>query len=110
MIKKSLVRPSAVDKGKGKEIIIGGTQYTNENAKISCRKVVTENTPDKGETLKVTITTSNTRGQAARCDPLFCAPWIAQRVDADGPGHNWTIRAGQADGLAAPKSSDDHIP
>jgi hypothetical protein len=34
---------------------------TNRN---SCRKVVAEKTPDGGETLKVTMTTSNSGGQA----------------------------------------------
>jgi hypothetical protein len=52
------------DKGKGKEIIVGDTQEANENTKISCGKVMTEKTTDGGETLKITITTSNTRGQA----------------------------------------------
>jgi hypothetical protein len=62
--KKVLVLSSAVDKGKGKEIIIDDTRETDENAKISCRKVVTEKTPDRRDTLKIIITTSNTGGQA----------------------------------------------
>jgi hypothetical protein len=44
--KKVLVRPSAADKSKGKEIIIGDAREADENAKISCRKVVTEKTFD----------------------------------------------------------------
>jgi hypothetical protein len=35
---KVLVRPSATDKGKGKEIIISDAREADENAKISCRK------------------------------------------------------------------------
>jgi hypothetical protein len=35
-----------------------------KNTKISCRKVVTEKTPDVGETLKITITASNAGEQA----------------------------------------------
>jgi hypothetical protein len=62
--KKVLIRPSMVDKGKGKKVIIGDARKANENNKNSCRKVVAEKTPDGGETLKVTITTSNTGGQA----------------------------------------------
>jgi hypothetical protein len=47
-----------------------------ETTKISCRKVVAEKTPDGGETLKVTIITSNSGGQAhtrghAR-EPILC--------------------------------------
>jgi hypothetical protein len=60
--KKVLVRPSATDKGKGKEIIIDDAREDDGNAKISCRKVVTKKTPDERERLKITITTSNTRG------------------------------------------------
>ena len=59
--KRVLIRPSAADKGK--EIIIGNAREANGNHKISCRKVVAEKTPDGGETLKVTITASGTRGQ-----------------------------------------------
>jgi hypothetical protein len=61
--KKVLIRPSAADKGKGKEVIIGDARKVDENKKNSCRRVVTERTPDGGQTLKVTITTSNTGGQ-----------------------------------------------
>jgi hypothetical protein len=59
-----LIRPSTADKGKGKEIIIGNTREADGNNKISCRKVVAEKNPDGGETVKVTITTSGTGGQA----------------------------------------------
>jgi hypothetical protein len=74
--KKVLIRPSMADKGKGKEVIIGDARKADENNKISCRKMVAEKTPDGGETLKVTITTSNARGQAqvgsqAR-EPILC--------------------------------------
>jgi hypothetical protein len=61
--KKVLIRPTTVDKGKGKEVIIGNAREADEN-KVSCRKVVVEKTPDGGETLKVTITASGTGGQA----------------------------------------------
>jgi hypothetical protein len=59
--KRVLIRPSAADKGK--EIIIGNAREADGNHKISCRKVVAEKTPDGGETLKMTITTSGTGGQ-----------------------------------------------
>jgi hypothetical protein len=61
--KKVLIRPSAADKGKGKEVIIGDARKANENNKNSCWKVVAERTPDGGETRKVTITTSNAGGR-----------------------------------------------
>jgi hypothetical protein len=61
--KKVLVRPNTADKGKGKETIIGHTKEADEGRKVSCRKVVAEKTLDGGETLKVTITASGTRGQ-----------------------------------------------
>jgi hypothetical protein len=61
--KKVLIRPNTVDKGKGKEIVIGDAREADENHKFSCRKVVAEKTPDGGETLKVAITTSSTGGQ-----------------------------------------------
>jgi hypothetical protein len=59
--KKVLIRPGVTDKGEGKEVIIGNARKADGNNKISCRKVVTEKTPDGGETLKVTIT--NAGGQ-----------------------------------------------
>jgi hypothetical protein len=62
--KRILVRPNTADKGKDKEIIIGNARETDGNHKISCRKVVAEKTLDRGETLKVTITTSSAGGQA----------------------------------------------
>jgi hypothetical protein len=80
MGKKVLIQPSATDKGKGKEVIINDAREADENTKNSCRKVVTKRIPDGGETLKVTITTSNTRGrrrqvarrrQLARRGPLL---------------------------------------
>jgi hypothetical protein len=62
--KRILVRPNTTDKGKDKEIIIGNTREADVNHNFFCRKVVAEKTPDGGETLKVTITTSSTGGQA----------------------------------------------
>jgi hypothetical protein len=46
--KEVLVRPSAADKGKCKEVIIGDTRKADENNKNSCRKVVAEKTPNGG--------------------------------------------------------------
>jgi hypothetical protein len=62
--KRVLIRPSTADKDKGKEIIIGDTREADGNNKISSRELVAEKNPDGGETLKVTITTSSTGGQA----------------------------------------------
>jgi hypothetical protein len=63
--KKVLVRPNTAD----------------ENHKISYRKVMAEKTPGGGETLKVTITTSGTGGQARtkEQEPVLRIP--------DGPTH-----------------------
>jgi hypothetical protein len=79
--KNVLIRPNTADKGKGKEIVISNAREVDENHKISCRKVVAEKTPDGGETLKVTITTSSTRGQARtkEQEPVLRT--------ADGPTH-----------------------
>jgi hypothetical protein len=77
-------------RAKGKEIIIGDPREANENAKISCRKVVVEKTPNGGETLKITITASNVGGrcrQPAKYDTLFCALWTVRRESTDDPGH-----------------------
>jgi hypothetical protein len=61
--KKVLIQPSAIDKGKGKEVIINDAWEADENTKNFYRKVVAERTPVGGETLKVTITTSNVGGR-----------------------------------------------
>jgi hypothetical protein len=68
--KRVLIRPSTTDKGKDKEVIIGNAREADGNNKISCRKVVAKKTPDGGETLKVTITTS---GTGASADKGTCA-------------------------------------
>jgi hypothetical protein len=36
--KRVLIWPGMVDKGKGKEVIIGDVRKADENNKISCRK------------------------------------------------------------------------
>jgi hypothetical protein len=79
--KKVLVRPNTADKGKGEEIVIDNAREADKNHKISCRKVVEDKTPDGGETLKVTITTSDA-GRQARTkeqEPVLRIP--------DGPTH-----------------------
>jgi hypothetical protein len=112
--KKVLIRPSMADKGKGKKVIIGDARKANENNKNSCRKVVAEKTLDGGETLKVTITTSNAGGQAqagsqARAPVLHIADGTTHR-HADGPGHRRTVRIIPTDGPTTPKNHDDHVP
>jgi hypothetical protein len=85
--KKVLVRPSAADKDKDKEVIIDDPRGADENTKISHRKLVAKKTPDGGETLKNTIMTSNAGGwhnQAARHIILFCTPQMVRRVNVDG--------------------------
>jgi hypothetical protein len=58
------------------QIVIGNAREVDENHKISCRKVVSEKTPDGGKTLKVTITTSGTGGKvlAKEQEPVLRIP------------------------------------
>jgi hypothetical protein len=87
--KKVLIQPSTADKEKGKEVIIGNAREADKSNKISCRKVVAEKTPDGGETLKVTITTSGTEGKhrlRGECRSPNCASRTVRRTGADGPG------------------------
>jgi hypothetical protein len=101
--KKILIRPSATDKGKGKEVLIGDTREADEITKNS----------EVGETLKVTITTSSVgdrRRQVARHEPLFGASQTVQGINTDGSGHHRTAWVIQADGPATRRSCDDHVP
>jgi hypothetical protein len=97
--KKVLVRPNTADKGKGKETIIGDAKEADEGRKVSCRKVVAKKTPDGGETLKVTITASSTRGQAQTGrqmqEPVLRVP--------DGPAHR-RGRSGRAQDSQRPRT------
>jgi hypothetical protein len=111
--KRVLIRPSTADKGKDKEVIIGNAQEANGNNKISCRKVVAEKTPDGGETLKVTITTSSTGGKRrprGRSKSPCCASRTVQRTGADGPGPRRTVRRIPADGPIILKARNDRVP
>jgi hypothetical protein len=107
--KRVLIRPSTADKGKDKEVIIGNAWEGDGNNKISCRKVVAERTLDGGETLKVTMTTSGTGGQAqirghAR-EPILCiADGLVPRrgrsiTSPDGPEHS----SGRSDNTQEPQ-------
>jgi hypothetical protein len=49
------------DKEKRKGILIGDPRVLDENRKILSWEVVAEKTSDGGETLKITIKSSNTR-------------------------------------------------
>ena len=111
--KKVLIRPSMADKGKGKEVIIGDARKADENNKKSCSKVVIERTPDGGETLKVTITTSNAEGrckQVARHGSISCASQTVRHTNVDGSGHRRTVQIIPVDGPAMPRSQDNHVP
>jgi hypothetical protein len=83
------------------------------SAKISCRRVVAEKTPDGGETLKVTITASGTRGkhrQGDRRKNPFCASQTVRHPDADGPKLLRTVRRTPADGPAMLRTHSGHVP
>jgi hypothetical protein len=81
-----------VDKEKRKGILIGDPRVLDENRKILSWEVVAEKTSDGGETLKITIKSSNTRwhvegGSGAKA-PVLCI--------ADGPGQRrgWSHQRG----------------
>jgi hypothetical protein len=110
--KMVLIRPSATDKGKDKEIITGNAREADENHKISCRKVVAEKTPDGGEPLKVTIMTSGTRGKhrpKGRSRSPCCASRTVRRTGAGGLGPRRTVRRIPADGPIILKTHNDHV-
>jgi hypothetical protein len=111
--KKVLIRPGMANKGKGNEVIIGDARKADENNKISCRKVVAEKTPDGGETLKITITTSNVGLQAQAGNE---APAPVLRI-ADGSTHRHGRSGTPLDSpdhssgnRATPMNHDDHAP
>ena len=64
--KKVLVRPEVVDKDKGKGILIDDPRVLDESKETISRKVFAEKAPKRGEMLKITIRSSNTRGQAKK--------------------------------------------
>jgi hypothetical protein len=111
--KRVLIRPSTIDKGKDKEIILGDAREADGNNKISCRKVVAEKNPDGGETLKVTITTSSTMGKHrprdGRRNP-YCASRMARRSSTDGPGLRRTVQRSRANGPAILKTCNVRVP
>jgi hypothetical protein len=100
--KKVLVRPSTVDKGKEKEIIIDNAREADGNQKISCRKVVAKKTLDGEETLKVTITTLGAGGQARtkEQEPVL-------RI-SDGPTHRCGRSRTTPDGLKNSNGRSSH--
>jgi hypothetical protein len=100
--KRILVRPNTANKGKDKEIIIGKAREADERYKISCRKVVPEKTPNGGETLKVTITTSSAGGQAQtkEQEPVL-------RI-LDGPTHRRRRSGTTPDGPENSSERSDH--
>lgn len=61
--KKVLIWPDVANKFKGKGVLIGDPPVPNLNMMILSREVVVEKTPDGGETMKVTIKSSNIGGQ-----------------------------------------------
>jgi hypothetical protein len=58
-----------------------------------------------GETLKVTITTSNAGG---RHGSLSWTSRAVRHTDVDGPRHHQTVRIIPADGPTMLRSQDDH--
>jgi hypothetical protein len=100
--KRILVWPNTADNGKDKEIITGNTREADGNHKISCRKMVAEKTPDGGETLKVTITTSSVVGQAQTKEQE-----LVLRI-SDGPTHKHRRSETTPDGLENSSERSDH--
>jgi len=60
---KVLIRPEQVEGAKGKNIIIGEPRPKNINDKIQAREVTMEKTPDREESLKITVKASRPGGQ-----------------------------------------------
>jgi hypothetical protein len=109
--KRVLIRPNTADKGKAKEIIIGKAREADGNHKNYCRKVVVEKTPDGGEILKVTITTSSAGGKRRPRSRSPCyASRMVQRTGAHGPGPHRTVRRIPADGPIILKTRNDRVP
>jgi hypothetical protein len=48
--------------------------------------------------------------QTAKSSTLFCAPWTVWHAGTEGLGHHQIVRTDLVDGLAIPRSSDDHVP
>jgi hypothetical protein len=107
--KNVLVRPNTANKGKDKEII-GNAREADGNHKISCRKVVAEKTPDGGETLKVTITTSSAGGKhEQRSRNPRCVSQMVRHKGVAGPGPRQTVQRIPADGPAILKTRNGHV-
>jgi hypothetical protein len=73
---------------------------------------VAEKTPDGGETLKVTITTSGTRDkhrQGGRHENPCCASRTVWHPDADGPKLLRIVQNIPADGPATLRTRNDHV-
>jgi hypothetical protein len=94
--KKSLGSTAVADKEKGEGILIGDPRVTNENKKNPFRKVITEKTPDGGETLKITITSSSVGRQTQTGSE---AKIHVLRI-ADGPAQSRGLSESLVDGLA----------
>jgi hypothetical protein len=64
--KEVLVQLEVADKDKGKGSLISDPRVPDESKETISRQVVAEKTPDEGETLKITIISSNTRGHVQK--------------------------------------------
>jgi hypothetical protein len=106
--KKVLVRPNTLDKGKGKEIVIGNAREADENHKISCRKVVAERTPDEGERPSRPPALGGQYWPRSR-NPCYASRTV-RHTGADGPGPRQTVRIIPADGPALLKARNGHVP
>jgi hypothetical protein len=74
---------------------------------------VAEKTPDGGETLKVTITTSGIGGKRipkGRSRNPCCASWTGRPTDADCPGPRRTVQRIPAVGPVILKTLNDRVP
>jgi hypothetical protein len=97
-----------VDKDKGKGALIGDPRVPDESKETISRKVVAEKKPNGGETLKITIKSSNTRGKHRKrggSNPLFYASRTVQPRGADGLVHPQMVRPVKVDGLARPEAA-----
>ena len=94
------------DKEKGKGILIDDPRVLNENSKILSREVVAEKMPDGGETLKITIKSSNAVGQA-QAGSRARAPVLQIKDDAIQRREHF---GSPANGLTATRDNSDFVP
>jgi hypothetical protein len=81
--KKVLVSLEAVDKDKGKSIVISDSCAINDSMTIMSWEVIAQRTPNGKETLEITLKSVGARGQAK----LAIQPKLYVQCFVDSTGH-----------------------